>query len=713
MKLRTILTSSIALLCSAALSAGQLAQVPQKLNYQGRVAVGGTNFNGTGQFKFALVDGGYNLNQTATAFASGDGNTIVHISVTNAGSGYTTTPIVTISAPDVPGGGGGGGFTPVQATAVAYLNGATPGGGGGGGGNPGNPALGGIVTSIVITNPGAGYSFNAIHTVTIASPPANLVTTTLWSNDGTSNAGGEPTAAVALPVTNGLYAVALGDTALANMTTVPASVFATDGPFPPGPFIGGPKDIRLRVWFDDGVHGFQQLTPDQPMNSAPFAYLAGNVQDGAITSAKIQSGAVALNHIAEGAVGPTKLAPGAIGPLALNTGVTAPAPGQVLSFTNDGLRWVNDSSGLSLPFDSGPVSLNTQTVFEIQATGPNSNAIYAKSTQRYGVYGSSGSSLFAGVYGENYSGGYGLRGIANGGGIAVYGEGFILSNAIGVKGSSWANDGVVGETSAGGKSGVYGKSTSGHGVTGFSQGTYHSGVYGQSSNQEGLGGTFVNTHPSGVALEVLGKMNLYGPINNDWLEVKGNNGQRAYIGADSNNDIEVGSLNGAFSLISFYNRGSNQFMDIRARNATVNTLTINGADLAEPFVMKDDLEHPAGSVMVISDERPGELDLASEAYDKRVAGVISGAQGINTAIRLSQEGVNDQGQPVALTGRVYVRADATNGAIKPGDLLTTSANAGHAMKVTDHTRSQGAILGKAMSTLDEGTGFVLVLVTLQ
>jgi len=51
--------------------------------------------------------------------------------------------------------------------------------------------------------------------------------------------------------------------------------------------------------------------------------------------------------------------------------------------------------------------------------------------------------------------------------------------------------------------------------------------------------------------------------------------------------------------------------------------------------------------------------------------------------------------------------------IKPGDLLTTSDTPGHAMKVTEHPRAQGAILGKAMSSLESGTGLVLVLVTLQ
>ena len=38
------------------------------------------------------------------------------------------------------------------------------------------------------------------------------------------------------------------------------------------------------------------------------------------------------------------------------------------------------------------------------------------------------------------------------------------------------------------------------------------------------------------------------------------------------------------------------------------------------------------------------------------------------------------------TGRVYCLADARFGAIKPGDLLTTSGTPGHAMKVADHDR---------------------------
>jgi len=148
-------------------------------------------------------------------------------------------------------------------------------------------------------------------------------------------------------------------------------------------------------------------------------------------------------------------------------------------------------------------------------------------------------------------------------------------------------------------------------------------------------------------------------------------------------------------------------------NVSVCSLTIRGGcDLAEPFDMAQD-EVPQGAVVVIDADHPGKLKLSTAAYDTRVAGVVSGANGIQPGISMHQEGLIDGGRNVALTGRVYVLADASTGAIHPGDLVTTSATPGHAMKVTDHNRAHGAILGKAMSGLAAGRGTVLVLVTLQ
>ncbi len=148
-------------------------------------------------------------------------------------------------------------------------------------------------------------------------------------------------------------------------------------------------------------------------------------------------------------------------------------------------------------------------------------------------------------------------------------------------------------------------------------------------------------------------------------------------------------------------------------NLSTATLTIRGGgDVAEPFLVTGSQVEP-GTVMVIDEANPGQLRRSTQAYDTRVAGIISGAGGIKPGLSLQQDGVLDQGQKVALSGRVYVLADASAGAIRPGDLLTTAATPGCAMKVSDHARAQGAILGKAMTGLKEGKGLVLVLVTLQ
>ena len=87
-------------------------------------------------------------------------------------------------------------------------------------------------------------------------------TATYWSNDGTSVGGAAPAAAVNLTVSKGLYAVLLGNTALANMTAIPPSALEQE-------------DVRLRVWFNDGPHEFQQITPDQRLAAVPYAIHAG------------------------------------------------------------------------------------------------------------------------------------------------------------------------------------------------------------------------------------------------------------------------------------------------------------------------------------------------------------------------------------------------------------------------------------------------------
>ncbi|MFK7760427.1 MAG: hypothetical protein AB8C13_10850 [Phycisphaerales bacterium] len=156
-------------------------------------------------------------------------------------------------------------------------------------------------------------------------------------------------------------------------------------------------------------------------------------------------------------------------------------------------------------------------------------------------------------------------------------------------------------------------------------------------------------------------------------------------------------------------------LDVRGIIRSEGVRLIGGADIAEPFDVNADVPVLPGMIVAIDPANPGELMLSTSAYNHRVAGIISGANGINPALTLAQTGTIADGEhPVALTGRVwcYVDADA-NGPIVPGDMLTTSDTQGHAMKVDDRSRAFGATIGKAMTSLEEGQGLVLVLVNLQ
>ena len=196
---------------------------------------------------------------------------------------------------------------------------------------------------------------------------------------------------------------------------------------------------------------------------------------------------------------------------------------------------------------------------------------------------------------------------------------------------------------------------------------------------------------------------------NGFLTVNGLGNRRAYMGDDGvGADVQFGSLDSSVSDVYMWNAATACHMNLHVRTLIV----AGGCDVVEPFKMAAQ-DIAKGSVVVIDDEHEGQLKLSDRAYDTRVAGIVSGANGINPGIALHQEGVLEGDQNVALSGRVYVLADATSGSITPGDLLTTSTTPGHAMRVTDRARASGAILGKAMSELKDGKGMVLVLVSLQ
>jgi hypothetical protein len=181
----------------------------------------------------------------------------------------------------------------------------------------------------------------------------------------------------------------------------------------------------------------------------------------------------------------------------------------------------------------------------------------------------------------------------------------------------------------------------------------------------------------------------------------------------------TGSIAGGGLLINYANDFGRVVVDSDLRvngRATVNELEITGgSDLAEAFDVNAHVPVEPGMVVVIDPNRPGELMLTDVPYDARVAGVISGANNLKPGMLMAAKGEMhaDGKHPVALTGRVWTWCDASAGPIKPGDRLTTSATPGHAQRAGDPSAADGAVIGKAMTSLESGRGLVLVLVNLQ
>ena len=136
------------------------------------------------------------------------------------------------------------------------------------------------------------------------------------------------------------------------------------------------------------------------------------------------------------------------------------------------------------------------------------------------------------------------------------------------------------------------------------------------------------------------------------------------------------------------------------------------ADCAEEFdLSSNDITEP-GTVMVLNEA--GNLEQSNQAYDKKVAGIVSGAGNYKPAIVLDKSSKTDNKRiPIALMGKVYCKVDATHSPIEIGDLLTTSQTKGHAMKAEDPLKAFGAVIGKALGSIKEGFGMIPVLVALQ
>jgi hypothetical protein len=139
-----------------------------------------------------------------------------------------------------------------------------------------------------------------------------------------------------------------------------------------------------------------------------------------------------------------------------------------------------------------------------------------------------------------------------------------------------------------------------------------------------------------------------------------------------------------------------------------------GADYAEAVdVTGDRTKYEPGDLLVIDPDTPGKFLKSNQPYSTMVAGIYSTKPGFVGRLQPATEETKAIEVPMAMVGRVPTMVSAENGPIKIGDLLVTSSTMGYAMKGTDRSQMMGAVVGKALGSLDSGTGVIMVLVTLQ
>lgn len=368
-----------------------------------------------------------------------------------------------------------------------------------------------------------------------------------------------------------------------------------------------------------------------------------------------------------GVLGEANLGPGVRGSCTPYGGGSPPGPIEpIVGGASDGVlgeSWKgNGVHGISSV--NGVWGESTGGGVGVYGTSKNGDGVFGTGAHN-GVHGRSASAGDSGVWGENTGSGYGV------GGSSTSGNG-VIGLAGGAPATGVQRNGVVGRTTSGTDSGVWGDNTgAGSGVAGSS--VSGAGIYG--SSQSGWAGMFVGNVQVGGTLSCITGLRTVGAV--------------VHTG-----DVQV---SGSLSCGS----------DI----TTKGDIILANQDCAEDFEMSDPADIDPGTVVVI--DSGGALKQSDRAYDRRVAGVVSGAGDCKPGIILGRQQLQGNKRPVALVGRVFCKVDAGYSPIEVGDLLTTSPTSGHAMKASDPGAAFGAVLGKALKPLASGLGIVPVLVALQ
>jgi hypothetical protein len=258
-------------------------------------------------------------------------------------------------------------------------------------------------------------------------------------------------------------------------------------------------------------------------------------------------------------------------------------------------------------------------------------------------------------------------------------------NGVHGQSASPTDSGVWGENTGGG-TGVAGNGKGGFGWLGCSDPQFHqhAGVYGQSDQQGVMG---LTTVPKGTGVYGGGTTGAQG----DQIGVRGETATNVGVQGQSFGSGLAGRFIGDVEVTG----------DVRL---------VAGNDCGEHFRVSGTEPEP-GTVMCICED--GTLSASQRSYDRKVAGVVSGAGSFKPGIVLGAQSENTKSSIIALIGRVYCQVDAGDSPIEIGDLLTTADVPGHAMKAQDPLKAFGAIIGKALGALPSGRGLIPVLVALQ
>jgi hypothetical protein len=513
-----------------------------------------------------------------------------------------------------------------------------------------------------------------------------------------------------------------------NNVAVSNGLFTVNLDFGNAAFNGEGRWLDIQVRCPAGSGSYTALSPRQPLTATPYAL---SLVPGTIISGPVASPAIEVINTTN-----TGWAAAIYGEIRSNTddsmaiygyskatggwsngvvgGSDSPNGNGVLGYVTAGSGWPNGVYGASdnAPDGNGVLGENHVTTgygtgVLGQSNSPDGSGVAGRNNNATGdakgVYGETSSPDGAGVYGvvitttagNNGRGVYGLNNATAGVGDGVFGETY-SSDGAGVSGYN---------NSPTGKQGVWGgiNSSDGAGVKGvnFATAGWANGVIGESNSPDGYGVAGVNSATTGWGIGVYGDTSSDGPAV---AAYNSDTGIGLWTRSVSGNPIVAHGSSG--TDVEFYvaNNG-----DVFADGAYQSP----AADFAEMLPAQAGLE--PGDVLVIGSD--GKLTRCTQAYQTSVVGVFSTNPGF-----LGGSGDNEVSTgkvPLAVVGVVPVKISAANGAIRPGDLLTTSSIPGYAMKAKPMTMNgytsyqSGAIIGKALGTLDNDTGMIQMLVMLQ